>query len=492
MKNHSSLATRRAALVAAFGTAFLSACGGGGSSEDPPAPPPPSPPPPPPPSPAPSAVVAPTITRSPASTTVIAGATASFDVETGGGPVTAYQWLREGMDVAGATAPSYSLAPVSLLESGKSYAVRVGNSAGSTTSETAMLTVTSLPVTLVAGIRDLVGDEDGAATVARFNAIGDASMVPIAADDEGNVYLASYAPAPGSGSVTLIRKVAVDGTVTILAGVRGDSGFLDGTGSAARFRYIVAMFYDRARKLLVVVDTVWDVPTPNFYLVREVTLGGKVTTVGGFMRAEQLKAPASFNGNIRMAMAPDGTIYFAGGNVVQAGGFGNTYLPTAVFKIPPGGAAAVMAGDIGLQGSVDGVGGNARFHRIEALAADSAGNVFAAEYGRLRKIAPDGTVTTLVGSLAEPVLGTPDRFADGQGPAAALSTLPSALAVEASGSVLAYDDRYLRRITAGGSVVTLADLGAFSRGRLALDAAGKAYFTSRGWVGRVDGLMTPV
>jgi len=50
------------------------------------------------------------------------------------------------------------------------------------------------------------------------------------------------------------------------------------------------------------------------------------------------------------------------------------------------------------------------------------------------------------------------------------------------------DGQYLRRVTVAGSVVTLADLGSSSTGLLAMGGVGKAHFTARGWVGRVDGL----
>ncbi len=117
---------------------LLAACGG---SDDPPpqtpAPPAPTPAPPPPP-----AVVAPSITAQPAAVSVTEGQTAAFSVTAAGTAPLAYQWRRNGADIAGATAATYSLA-ATLADNGASFAVVVSNSAGSVTSGAATLTVTA-------------------------------------------------------------------------------------------------------------------------------------------------------------------------------------------------------------------------------------------------------------------------------------------------------------------------------------------------------------
>jgi DNA-binding beta-propeller fold protein YncE len=67
--------------------------------------------------------------------------------------------------------------------------------------------------------------------------------------------------------------------------------------------------------------------------------------------------------------------------------------------IAPGGGASVYAGGGGT-GTVDGAATAARFSQPKALAADAAGNVYVSDVGshRIRRVAPDGTVTTLAGS----------------------------------------------------------------------------------------------
>ncbi|MDB6008430.1 MAG: Coagulation factor 5/8 type domain protein [Gammaproteobacteria bacterium] len=91
------------------------------------------------------AATAPSITTAPASQTVLAGLTATFTVVASGpGPLT-YQWQDNGANIPGATGASYMTAATTAQNSGSSYRVIVTNSAGSITSNAAILTVTSMP-----------------------------------------------------------------------------------------------------------------------------------------------------------------------------------------------------------------------------------------------------------------------------------------------------------------------------------------------------------
>ena len=87
-----------------------------------------------------------TITEQPAPRTRAPGETASFTVVTTGSDPKTYQWLRNGAELAGANASSYTTPALTVADSGARFAVRVGNAAGSTTSEAALLTVESAPV----------------------------------------------------------------------------------------------------------------------------------------------------------------------------------------------------------------------------------------------------------------------------------------------------------------------------------------------------------
>jgi len=84
---------------------------------------------------------APVITTQPASQSVAAGHTATFAVAaTGTSPLT-YQWQRNGTDIAGANAASYTTPATTSGDNGAQFRVRVANPAGSATSNAATLTV---------------------------------------------------------------------------------------------------------------------------------------------------------------------------------------------------------------------------------------------------------------------------------------------------------------------------------------------------------------
>ena len=94
---------------------------------------------------------APAIGTQPASQTVAAGQTASFSVTaTGNGPLT-YQWKKNGTDISGATASTYTTPVNSSADTGAMYAVNVSNGAGTVTSSNATLTVSAAPGAPVIG-----------------------------------------------------------------------------------------------------------------------------------------------------------------------------------------------------------------------------------------------------------------------------------------------------------------------------------------------------
>ena len=86
---------------------------------------------------------APTITTHPANQTVGVGQPATFTVAASGTAPLSYQWQRNGVDIAGATSSSYTLASAQTADSGARFRARVTNAAGSATSNEATLTVTA-------------------------------------------------------------------------------------------------------------------------------------------------------------------------------------------------------------------------------------------------------------------------------------------------------------------------------------------------------------
>jgi glucose/arabinose dehydrogenase len=105
----------------------------------------------------------------------------------------------------------------------------------------------------------------------------------------------------------------------------------------------------------------------------------------------------------------------------------------------------------GIQGFADGAGAAAQFNIPWAVAVDGEGSIIIADQGnmRVRKITPDGTVSTLAESGIQ-------GFADGAG-AAAQFDCPIGVAVDGEGSIVITDEgnQQVRKITRNGTVSTL-------------------------------------
>src|SRR5437773_7567882 len=104
-------------------------------------------------------------------------------------------------------------------------------------------------------------------------------------------------------------------------------------------------------------------------------------------------------------------------------------------------------------GSRDSVGNDARFNNPAGVAADETGNIYVVDQfnSTIRKIAPNGAVTTLAGSAGN--LGS----ADGTGSAARFND-PTELAIDSGGNLFVSDSgtHTVRQITPGGTVSTCA------------------------------------
>jgi hypothetical protein len=88
-----------------------------------------------------SASAPPLIAAQPAGSTVAVGQSASFVVSATGSAPIAYQWLRNGVAIAGATASSYTTPPTTALDDGAVFSATASNAVGSALSEGATLRV---------------------------------------------------------------------------------------------------------------------------------------------------------------------------------------------------------------------------------------------------------------------------------------------------------------------------------------------------------------
>jgi len=128
--------------------------------------------------------------------------------------------------------------------------------------------------------------------------------------------------------------------------------------------------------------------------------------------------------------------------VINAGG--SVTSSAAALRVT---GVSVLAGQIGGQGYADGPAAQARFWGPAALALDSAGNLYVADYNAVRKITPAGDVSTIVGS--------PRTCGEQAGVgSAALLCYPYALAVDAADNlyVADYAGRTVWRIDASASM----------------------------------------
>ncbi len=91
-----------------------------------------------------STTAAPAITSQPASVTVNVGQTATFSVTASGNPAPAYQWQKNGVAIAGATAASYTTPATVSGDNGATFRCVATSSAGSATSTVATLTVAAV------------------------------------------------------------------------------------------------------------------------------------------------------------------------------------------------------------------------------------------------------------------------------------------------------------------------------------------------------------
>ncbi len=289
------------------------------------------------------------------------------------------------------------------------------------------------------------GSLDGVGTSARF-------FYPraIAAAPSGELWVAD-------SSNHSIRHISPEGVVSTIAGLAGQAGSADGLGSAARFYFPRGIALD-ARGGAWVADS-------SNHTVRHISASGQVRTVAGLAgqkgQADGVGSHARFNSPNGLALDPQGEVLVAD--------YGNH----SIRRISPEGVVTTLAGLAGQAGNADGQGAAARFHSPNGLAVDAAGWVYVADTHNhsIRRISPDGAVTTLAGLAGQA------GSADGMGSAARLNA-PRGIAIDAQGWLYVADNNNhsIRRVSPQGQVSTWAGLAGQSAYVNAQGAAARLHY----------------
>ena len=346
-------------------------------------------------------------------------------------------------------------------------------------------------VSTFAGAADKPGHQNG---------VGSSYPTHLVIDSAHNLYI--YERDSG-----MIRKITPDGNATDFAGdgiYQGERR--DGIGTAAHFSTLYGLTIDRSGTLYALDG--FDANSR----IRKITPDAEVMTLpvndpaaSGLLEHYLFGIAAGADGSLSVTgffgvytITNNDTITMLAGlpaeNALVNGGTeqarfgypfgiavdpaGNVYVADTshhrIRKINRAGDVSDFVGNGTIGGSADGIGANAGLSWPHGVVADTAGNVFVADTynSTIRKIAPEGTVTTLAGGVRMPGsvdgIGSDARFYD-----------PSAIAIDAAGNLFIADpqNNAVRILSPSGVVTTLAGKKA-GLGRIegiTVDSAGTVY-----------------
>jgi SGNH hydrolase-like domain, acetyltransferase AlgX/NHL repeat len=197
--------------------------------------------------------------------------------------------------------------------------------------------------------------------------------------------IACFAVAQIAASADVARDLPDQPVVTTLAGT-GDPGIADGPADRAEFEGPNGIAYDPQGNLYVA-----DGPGQR---IRKVDPAGTVTTVAGsgppILFASGVAggyrdgpgASAQFSEPVGVAVAPDGTLYV-------------TDLLNHCIRAIKGGVVSTFAGSPARAGKADGPIATASFGALRGIAVDD-GTIYVTDFPTgVRRITPDGVVTTM-------------------------------------------------------------------------------------------------
>jgi len=283
------------------------------------------------------------------------------------------------------------------------------------------------------GIHGYAGDA-GAAASAQLN-----YPQGIAVDANGNVFIADCFN-------HRVRKVTADGVISTVAGTGTAGNTGDGAAAtSATLRNPCGIAVDSAGNVYI-ADT-------RNHTVRKVATGGTISKLAGL-------GLAGFYGDGAAAVeaaldTPLGLALDSAGNLYIADVFNHR-----IRKVAADGKIATVAGNgvVGYSGD-EGPATGATLAYPHSIALDAAGSLYIADTHNdcIRKVAPDGAITTVAGS------GMAGFSGDGGAATQAQLNYPKAVALDAAGNIFIADtiNNRIRVVTPDGKIATVAGSGAF-------------------------------
>lgn len=275
--------------------------------------------------------------------------------------------------------------------------------------------VTSAGVVSTFAGSGVAGFADGTGTAAMFE-----KPAGLAIDGGGNLYVADE-------QNHRIRKITPAGVVSTIAG-SGIAGFLEGTAASARFLYPTGVAVDAAGDVYVA-------DSGNHRIRKLSAMDDLVTTLAGTGVA------GSTDGETSSAQfSSPKALALGAGSALLVADSGNHKI-----RVIDAGIVSTLAGD-GAEGFADGLGSSAQFSSPGGIARDADGFIYVADAAnhRIRRITPDGVVSTLAGSG---IPGQVDSPVFGLHPATACQfNQPAGITVDAEGRLFVTQEGLLRKI----------------------------------------------
>jgi uncharacterized protein (TIGR03437 family) len=276
-----------------------------------------------------------------------------------------------------------------------------------------------------------------------------ATVSGVATDARGNIYVTqTYVPG-------LVLKRSPGGRFEVLAGIDSLLAIPGPSGEDVPAKSATLDFglgYDGMNGLVAdAAGNVYVAETGN-HRVRRISTSGQIRTVAGqsasagFAGDGGAATSARLNGPSGLAMDTAGNLYIAD--------TGNHRIR----MVSPDGTIRTIAGASGPSGGFGGDGGpaiSAQLRGPQGMALHSDGTLFVADTGnhRVRRIAPNRTITTIAG-MGRPSSCVLSCFGgDGQSATAALLSYPMGLALDGAGNLYIADseNNRIRRITFGAA-----------------------------------------